>query len=122
MWGFINRLGERRNIDKQDLPTALREFIQEFEHSTARMLQMLHSRPDASDSDGEVDETSRWCDLVFRLAIYALISFWIDDKTEEMVTNIKMTMNLTPGTTTVEHRIVKAMHVPRKYRRATEDI
>ena len=124
MWNFINRLGTRRDIGQQNLPTAFREFIQEFEHSTERMCQVLHSRPGTSDSDPDVEKIHRWCDLVFRLATYALVSSWIDDKTEERVTNIRTTMNLTTGQTTKEeeHRTTKAMHVPKRYRRATKDI
>ena len=38
LWNFINRLGERRHIQEQDLLTALREFIHDFEHDTGRML------------------------------------------------------------------------------------
>ena len=128
LWCLINRLGERRDIKKQDLPTALREFIQEFEHTTERMFQVLHSHTDASirDSirDSNIETISHWCDFSFRCAIYAVTSFWIDDKTEERVTSIKMAIDCTTGKTMrteVEHW-VKHMRVPKKYRHATRDI
>ena len=123
LWCLIDRLGERRYIKKQDLPTALREFIQEFEHTTERMFQVLHSQPDASIRDSNIEIISRWCDFAFRCAIYALTSFWIDDKAEERVTSIKMAIDCTTGRTTrteVEHW-VKRMRVPKDYHHATRD-
>ena len=124
LYNFISRLGERRNINEQDLPTALREFIQAYEHATGRMFQMLHSRTGISDGDARVEGTTRWCDLVFRLGVYALVSSWIDDKTEERAVAVRMTMNPTTGQTAteVEHRTTKTMSVPRKYRRSTKGI
>ena len=125
LWWFMNRLGERRHIKKQDLPTALREFIQEFEHTTERMFQMLHSQPDVSIRDSNIETTIRWCDFAFRCAIYALTAFWIDDKTEERVTSIEMEIDYTTGKTTrtkMEHWVRPMARVPKKYRRTTKDI
>ncbi len=121
---FLNGLGERRFVEGQDLPTALREFIQEFEHSTGRMFQMLSSRPDAFQGDPDVERISRWCDLIYRYSTYALASFWIDDKTEESIIDIKITLNPKTGEATVkeEHKKTKTMHVPRAYRRSTKKI
>ena len=114
LWNFINQLGKRRHIDGQDLPTALREFIQAFEHETARMLQMLHSRSGTSDGDSAIERIDRWCELVFRFATYALASSWIDDKTEERLSSIRMSINPTTGqaTTWAEHKVTKEMVVP----------
>ena len=119
LWDFVNRLNK-----KQDLPTVLREFIQEFEHSTGRIFQMLCSRPPAVDADSDVERISRWCDFVFRLSTYGIVSSWIDDKTEEKAISIRMTMNRTTGETTVkeEHRTTKTMQVPKRYCRSTKDI
>lgn len=116
---IINRLGERRHICKQELATALREFIQEFEHHSERILQML-----AGESEYEVDRIARWLDLVYRFATYAMISFWIDDKTEEKVTRITIAMSVPTGKTTVkqETETIKAMTVPKKYSRAARKI
>lgn len=121
---FINHLGKRRDIEKQDLTKALREFFHAFEHGTDRMFQMLHSRPDASPTDPVIERFVCWIDLVFRLSTYAIVSYWIDDKTEERLTNIKMTMNPTTGKTTVqqEHQVTKPMRVPKKYRHTTRKI
>ena len=85
---------------------------------------MLHSQHDTSVRDSKIESISRWCDLTFKCAIYAVTSFWIDDKAEERVTSITMTMDRTTGKATVEQedRVVKPMHVPKKYRRSTEDI
>ena len=116
---FLNQLGERRHGKRQDLATALREFIHEFEHTTGRMFQMLHSTPDDPDKDTNIERILRWFDLIYRLSTYAVISFWIDDKTEEE--SLEMTINLTTGTTT--HKWTREeMRVPRKYRRSTKTI
>ena len=125
LWWFMNRLGERRHIKKQDLPTALREFIQEFEHTTERMFQVLHSQPDASIRDSNVETISHWCDFAFRCATYAVVAFWIDNKTEERITSIEMEIDCTRGQTTrtkVEQWVKPMPRVPKKYRRATKDI
>ncbi|MXY70830.1 MAG: hypothetical protein F4Y47_20050 [Acidobacteriia bacterium] len=124
LWQFLNRLGERRHVKRQELHTAFREFIQEFEHSTGRMFQMLFSRPGAFENDPDVEQIVRWRDLVYRLSTYAIVSFWTDDKTEESITDIKLTLNPNTGAMTVEekHRKTKTMQVPRAYRRSTKKI
>ena len=124
LWQFLNRLGERRHIKGQELRTVFREFIQEFEHSTGRMFQMLSSKPDAIEYAPQVEQIVRWLDLVFKLSTYAIVSFWIDDKTEESVTEMKFTFNPRTGAATVEekHRKTKTMQIPRAYRRSIKKI
>ena len=120
LWQFINaELGRRRHIEKQELATALREFIQEFEHSTDRIYQMLYGISDAPDDNPELERMFRWLELVYRFSTYAIISFWIDDKTEH--NSVKITMKLA----TREHReewTREEMKVPKKYRRATRKL
>ena len=100
---IVNGLGKRRWGQKQDLPTALREFIAEFEHTTYRMLQMLSNRPD-------LEHIGLWCDFTYRLSTYALVSFWIDDKTEQLSIHIEMTFDRTAGkTVTLETKTLKPM-------------
>ena len=116
LWTFLNStLGQRRHLEKHDLATALREFIQEFEHSTGRMYQMLYSRSD----DLDIEHTLHWFDLVYRFSTYALISFWIDDKTEE--NSAKITINTTTWTTTQEWTR-NEMQVPKKYHHAAKKL
>ena len=120
LWQFINaELGRRRHIEKQELATALREFIQEFEHSTDRIYQMLYGISDAPDDNPELERMFRWLELVYRFSTYAIISFWIDDKTEH--NSVKITMKLA----TREHReewTREEMKVPKEYRRATRKL
>ena len=97
------------------MATALREFIQEFEHSTERMYQMLCSK----SNDLDIEHTLHWVDLVYRFSTYALISFWIDDKAEE--NSVKIRMNMTTGKTTQEWTR-NEMRVPRKYRHTTKKL
>ena len=100
LWMFLNTLGKRRYLEKQDLATALREFIQEFEHSTAGMYEMLYGAFDNPDHNRDLKQLLNWFDLIYRFStyalIFALISFWIDDKTEEFYTKIKMNMATWP--------------------------
>ena len=117
---FINaELGRRRHIEKQDLATALREFIQEFEHSTDRMYQMLHGISDEPDDNPYLERMLRWLELVYRYSTYAIISFWIDDKTER--NSVKITMNLGTGECK-EEWTREEMKVPKKYRHATRKL
>ena len=112
---IINGLGKRRWGQKQDLPTALREFIGEFEHTTYRMLQMLSNSPD------DLEHIGLWCDFTYRLSTYALVSFWIDDKTEQLSIHIEMTFDRTAGkTVTLETKTLKPMRVPPQYQEAAK--
>ena len=113
LWTFLSTLGQRRHLEKQGLATALREFIQDFEHSTGRMYQMLYSRSNELD----IEHMLHWFDLVYRFSTYALISFWIDDKTEE--NSVKITINTTTWETT-QKWTRNEMQVPKKYRRFTK--
>lgn len=113
--GFVLSLGIRR--EKQDLLTAMREFIQEFEHSTHRMYQMLHGLPDSDDKAEQIDIMAAWFDLIFKASVYALVASWIDDKEEQV--HMTLRVDLTTGETTrTESR--RPMRVPREYRRATK--
>ena len=85
---FLNRLGARRDLDKQDLATAMREFIQEFEHTTGRLYQMLYGAVENPDDDPRVAEVFDWFNFVFRSAIYALLSGWIGDKQDDYRINL----------------------------------
>ncbi len=119
LWTFLNTLGTRRDIEKQDLATVLREFIQEFEHSTWRMYQMLYGSVDDPDNDPALKQTLDWFDLVYKLSTYTLISTWIDDKTEDVSASI--TINMTTGEHT-EKWARNEMRVPKNYRHASQDL
>ena len=113
---FLNTLGKRRYSEQQSLETALREFVEAFEHSTLRMRQMLHGHgEDPERPPPEVDAVFRWIDLVYRLSTYALLSYWIDDKTEERATRISV--NMTTGERSEETEVVREMQVPKRYQR-----
>ena len=118
LWTLLHNLEERRDIKKHDLATVLREFIQEFEHSTTdRMYQMLYGTSDDTDNNPNVEQMLPWFDLVYRLSTYAIISTWIDDKTVKNSVTIKMNMTTREHT---EEWTREKMRVPRKYRRATK--
>ena len=120
LWMFLNSgLGMRRFRDKQDLTVALREFIQEFEHSTERMRQLLYGIADDSDYKEKLDQMECWFHLIYRFSTYGIISFWIDDKTEE--NSVKTSVNITTGKTTQDWTR-KEMKVPRQFRHTTKKL
>ena len=119
LWTFLNTLGNRRDIEKQDLTVVLREFIQEFEHSTWRMYQMLYGILDDSDSDSTLRKMLDWFDLVYKLSTYAVVSTWIDDKTERI--SVRITANMISGEHT-EKWTRNKMRIPKNYRHASENL
>ena len=110
---FLYSLESRRNSEKQGLETALREFFQVFEHSTAGMHEMMYGTGKDPDNDEDIKVTLDWFDIAFRLSVHALVSGWIDDKTEE--NHVEITVNLTTGERTDEWTRSE-MKLPRKYR------
>ncbi len=60
-----------------------------------------------------------WVEFAYRLSTYAILSSWIEDKTEE--TTISMKINLMTSEVT-ETRSHKAMRVPKKHHKATKSI
>ena len=61
--GLMTGLGKRRDLEKQDLSTALREFIQEFEHHTERMYQMIYGEINDSENNEKLTEIFDWFNL-----------------------------------------------------------
>ena len=117
---FLNNLSQRRDLCQQGLETAMREFIQEFEHSTGRLYQMLYGPVAESGSDDGVKEITDWFNLVgvvYLASTYALVSAWIDDKQEP--SSLSTTINLTTGEMKTEGTRIQ-MRVPTKYRKSTK--
>ena len=79
---LLKDLRQRRDLEQQSLETAMREFIQEFEHSTHRMYQLLYQALDP-DNDEAVREIMGLFNWAYRFSTYALVSAWIDDKQED---------------------------------------
>ena len=112
---FLNTLGART---KQPLPTVMREFVQEFEHSVGRMYELLFSSA-VPEGEATREHYLSWVEFAYRLSTYAILSSWIEDKTEE--TTISMKINLRTGEMTDTWRH-KPMTVPEEYRKATKAI
>ena len=119
LWTFLNTLRRRRDIERQDLTVALREFIQEFEHSTWRMCQMLYGVFDSPDNSPALHQMLDWFDLVYKLSTYAVISTWIDDKAEQSSVNIMV--DLTSGEHT-EKWTRNKLRIPKNYRHASKSL
>ena len=62
----------------------MREFIQEFEHTTGRMYQMLYGAVEDPEDNQDIADVFDWFNFVFRSAIYALLSGWIADKSRQL--------------------------------------
>ena len=96
LWVFIvTDLGNRRFNQKQDLATAMREFIGEFEHSTHRMFEMLYGASDDVDSDPNIRKMLSLFEWVYRSSTYAILAYWLDEKHEEKTTALQV--RITPG-------------------------
>ena len=109
-------LDERRFLRKQDLETVLREFFAEFEHTMPRSYQMLYGADEYSINDIDLQAFCSWRELVFRSATYAIVSHWIDEKSEEIATHIKMqfTSGDPPKIRTEETHSRKPMRKPKE--------
>ncbi len=123
LWTFVvTDLGNRRFNEKQDLETALREFIDEFEHSTHGMFEMLYGTSEYPDSDPNVRKMFTLFELVYRASTYAILAYWLDEKHEEKSTTIhvKISQDKRPqidiGETVVHREVRKPKNL--KYRRA----
>ncbi len=95
----------------------MREFIQEFEHSTAGMYEMLYGTANDPDGNTDIQRMLDWFALVYRLFTYALVSTWIDDKTEWVYH--ETTMNIPSGMTTTR-TTVTPMKILKKFQRSAK--
>ena len=119
MWEFLNTLRKRRDVDKQSLETAMREFVREFEHSTLRMYQMVYGQVTDPDSDDRVREMMTWSSLVFQASVFALLSAWSEDKQE--TNTLTTTVDLTTGEVR-QHGTRTKMRVPRRLKKFTKGL
>lgn len=121
LWSFVHTsLGERRHIKKQDVAETLREFFQEYEHSAHGMFEMLYGTSADPEKDPRIKQVLEWFPMIFRCSTYAITSFWLDDKTEEILTEISI--NLTTGVSSEKTTRLKEMKVPKKYRHASRPL
>ena len=127
LWNMIvTDLGKRRYIQKEYLQTVLREFIAEFEHSTHGMYEMLYGTFENADSDARVRNFHSWVELVYRVSTYAILSYWIDEKHDELKIKLQIDIdqnNSSPSCTqeTVEYKPMKKPKL-RKHRRGMKKL
>ena len=76
---ILNGIIEKREIENRPLHTVMKEFVEEFEHTTYRIRQMLYGISDDSDRIQDVRIVQTWLDLAFRSSINAILSTWVDD-------------------------------------------
>ena len=113
---FLHALGGRRS-KTPDLAEVLREFIQEFEHATRRMYRALSGTSSDPYNDPEVHRMLGRFDLVYQLSTYAIVSSWMEDRTEGNALEAKAGRRAGEAATESAH---EGMQAPRKYRRAAE--
>lgn len=127
-WQFINNFGKQRHIDKNELQCVLREFIAEFEHTKHRLLQMVWGELEDQESNPKFQEIYDWILRVERYCIYAIVSFWLDDKYDESHIKIDIVGKVETDNegviqdvkfVTQEEHHCEPMRIPRKYRRAS---
>ena len=113
---LLKDLPQRRDLKQEGLETAMREFIQEFEHSTHRMYQLLYQALDPDDDEAvrKIMDLFNWA---YRLSTYALVSAWIDDKQED--NSLRTIINLTTGEVKREGVLTKRP-LPGKYKHAAK--
>lgn len=116
---FLNDLGRRRNSMNQNLETAMREYIQIFEHSTARMYQLLFEFSTNLDKEEDIRQVMELFHWVFRASTYALVSAWIDDKRES--DSLRTMIDATTGAIREEGTRM-SKRVPKEYRKSTRRI
>lgn len=74
LFRFLNAgMGERRFLRKQSLEEALTEFIDQFEHHTGRIYQMLHAKHIATF---DREWVLAWINVIYRFSTYAILTFW----------------------------------------------
>lgn len=54
------------------------------------MYQMLYGTTEDSDNDVKLKSFRFWIELAYRSATYAIVSYWIDEKSEDRSTQIRM--------------------------------
>ena len=114
---FLRDLDLRRDSEQQDLETAMREFIQEFEHSTNRMSQILYGALTDPDSNEAAQQIMTLFESLYRVSTYAVVSAWIADKHEE--TTYRIRVNLTTGDVKDDVTHIP-MRIPKKYQKSTK--
>ena len=113
---FINQgLAAYRERGEPGLIEALRKFTQDFEHAERRARQLMVGVMEEGQRDWALDLLN----LAYRLSVYAILSYWIDDKADHL--DVRIEMNLSTRKTTEESRYTP-MAVPKKHRHARKDI
>ena len=113
---FINQgLAPYRQRGEGGLIDALRKFTQDFEHAERRALQLMVGMMAQDERDRIMDLLS----LAYRLSVYAILSYWIDDKRDRVEGYTKI--NVTTGETTQELSYTP-MKVPKKHRHARKNL
>lgn len=105
--------------DRPDLATALREFIQAFEHHTARIHQMAYGAKKGEDKK-QVKQVLDWIGYTYRFATYAILASYLDDKQVTGHTHYHLDMETRKWTDVSHH--MEQMQVPKKYRNSTKKI
>ena len=116
LWDFLNRELPRRKYEGQDLTTVLREFFQEFEHSSHRLDEMIYQVAFDCNDRNIIVNLWDWLSLAHRNSVYAIVAYWTPDR--KQIDTCHMKINASKGTSTMEWTR-EEMEVPKKYKHAT---
>ncbi|MCY3487576.1 MAG: hypothetical protein OXH34_03975 [Bacteroidetes bacterium] len=114
---FISRELPVRNHNGQDLVTVLREFFQEFEHSSYGLDEMIHKVALDRGDEGVIVDLWDWLSLAHRNSVYAIVACWAPDK--KQVDTCHIEINVSAGTSS-QKWTREEMEVPKRYKRATK--
>ncbi len=74
LWQLINYLHSKIEIDKVNLSDSITEFADKFDHAEMRLHQVLYSGEiHESDRAKVINSIHRWCSIVYRFSVNAII-------------------------------------------------
>lgn len=113
LWKFVTtELGQRRFVRNQNVQTAFREFVSEFEHSMHGMFEMLYGTSKHPDNDEYMQKILSLFEAVYRLSTYAIISYWIDEKHEDNVVKIGIKIDASDEKNPLIESRITTTHTP----------
>lgn len=115
LWHFLTAVeGRKRGGD--ELSDVLREFVSLYEHSEARLRQLLFQKAGSRENDPQREQTTRWLAFIFRACTYAILAVWFDYKRETVAGQIHVRLSTGEVAQKWTHKPMQG--TPRKHRRS----
>lgn len=85
LWELINCLHSKIEVDKVDSLSSITEFADKFDHAEMRLHQVLYSGEiHEGDRAKVIDSIYRWCSIVYRFSVNAIILAYRDAKIKNL--------------------------------------